>query len=137
MTRAPFVMGKAPEGIARSTEIYDTTIGWRFINPVMKAPIRRRRDPETARMSPRVSGVARRSGRLRIRSQQRAGAAIASGYFAENHPVSVPGGRRTLSVDKDEHRAGNTLEDCQNEPIVRNPDGDAGMHPASMTVRRR
>ena len=37
MTRAPFVMGKAPEAFARSAEIYDTTIGWRFINPLMKA----------------------------------------------------------------------------------------------------
>ena len=93
MTRAPFVMGKAPEAFSRSAEIYDTTIGWRFINPLMKAQYGVDAMPETGENVAEEFQVSRADqDAFAIRSQQRAGAAIASGYFAEEiTPVSVPG----------------------------------------------
>ena len=66
MTRAPFVMGKAPEAFARSAEIYDTTIGWRFINPLDEGAIWRRCDAGDRRERRRgIPGVARRPGCVR------------------------------------------------------------------------
>ena len=95
MTRAPFVMGKAPEAFSRSAEIYDTTIGWRFINPLMKAQYGVDAMPETGENVAEEFQVSRADqDAFAIRSQQRAGKAIASGYFAEEiAPVSVPGGK--------------------------------------------
>ena len=126
MTRAPFVMGKAPEAFARSAEIYDTTIGWRFINPLMKAQYGVDAMPETGENVAEEFQVSRADqDAFAIRSQQRAGAAIASGYFAEEiTPVSVPGGKAgPITVDKDEHpRPETTLEGLTKlKPIVRNP----------------
>ena len=126
MTRAPFVMGKAPEAFARSAEIYDTTIGWRFINPLMKAQYGVDAMPETGENVAEEFQVSRADqDAMAIRSQQRAGAAIASGYFAEEiTPVSVPGGKAgPVIVDKDEHpRPETTLEGLTKlKPIVRNP----------------
>ena len=84
MTRAPFVMGKAPEAFSRSAEIFDTTIGWRFINPLMKAQYGVDAMPETGENVAEEFQVSRADqDAFAIRSQQRAGAAIASGYFAE------------------------------------------------------
>jgi 3-oxoadipyl-CoA thiolase len=106
MTRAPFVMGKAPEAFARSAEISDTTLGWRFINPLMKAQYGVDAMPETGENVAEEFQVSRADqDAFAIRSQQRAGAAIASGYFAEEiTPVSVPGGKAgPIIVDKDEH----------------------------------
>src|SRR5258706_485284 len=105
MTRAPFVMGKAPEAFSRSAEIYDTTIGWRFINPLMKAQYGVDAMPETGENVAEEFQVSRTDqDAFAIRSQQRAGQAIASGYFAEEiTPVSAPGGKAgPVSVDKDE-----------------------------------
>jgi acetyl-CoA acetyltransferase len=65
MTRAPFVMGKAPEAFSRSADIFDTTIGWRFINPLMKAQYGVDAMPETRKRRRGIPGVARRSGRIR------------------------------------------------------------------------
>ena len=126
MTRAPFVMGKAPEAFARSADIYDTTIGWRFINPLMKAQYGVDAMPETGENVAEEFQVSRADqDAMAIRSQQRAGAAIASGYFAEEiTPVSVPGGKAgPVIVDKDEHpRPETTLENLAKlKPIVRNP----------------
>ncbi len=126
MTRAPFVMGKAPEAFARSAEIYDTTIGWRFINPLMKAQYGVDAMPETGENVAEEFQVSRTDqDAFAIRSQQRAGAAIASGYFAEEiTPISVPGGKAgPITVDKDEHpRPETTLEGLAKlKPIVRNP----------------
>src|SRR5205809_2425445 len=126
MTRAPFVMGKAPEAFARSAEIYDTTIGWRFINPLMKAQYGVDAMPETGENVAEEFQVSRADqDAFAIRSQQRAGAAIASGYFAEEITlVSVPGGKAgPITVDKDEHpRPETTLEGLAKlKPIVRNP----------------
>src|SRR6266852_9628258 len=126
MTRAPFVMGKAPEAFARSAEMFDTTIGWRFVNPVMKAQYGVDSMPETGENVAEEFQVSRADqDAFAIRSQQRAGQAIASGYFAEEiTPVSVPGGKAgPISVDKDEHpRPETTLEGLSKlKPIVRNP----------------
>ena len=126
MTRAPFVMGKAPEAFSRSAEIYDTTIGWRFINPLMKAQYGVDAMPETGENVAEEFQVSRADqDAFAIRSQQRAGQAIASGYFAEEiTAVMVPGGKAgPISVDKDEHpRPETTLEGLTKlKPIVRNP----------------
>ena len=126
MTRAPFVMGKAAEAFSRSAEIFDTTIGWRFINPLMKAQYGVDAMPETGENVAEEFQVSRADqDAFAIRSQQRAGKAIAAGYFAEEiTPVSVPGGKAgPITVDKDEHpRPETTLEGLAKlRPIVRNP----------------
>jgi 3-oxoadipyl-CoA thiolase len=114
MTRAPFVMGKAHEAFQRSTDICDTTIGWRFINPLMKAQYGVDSMPETGENVAEEFQVARRDqDAFALRSQQRAGKAIASGYFAaEIVPVEAPGGKAgPIVVDADEHpRPDTTLE---------------------------
>jgi 3-oxoadipyl-CoA thiolase len=114
MTRAPFVMGKAQEAFQRTNEIFDTTIGWRFINPVMKAQYGVDAMPETGENVAEEFQVARKDqDAFAFRSQQRAGQAIASGYFAEEIvPVQAPGGKAgPIVVDKDEHpRPDTTLE---------------------------
>ena len=113
MTRAPFVMGKAPEAFARSAEIYDTTIGWRFINPLMKAQYGVDAMPETGE-NVAEEFRSRAPTRTRWRSaRSSARARRCAGYFAEEiTPVSVPGGKAgPIVVDKDEHpRPETTLE---------------------------
>src|SRR6476646_7024414 len=126
MTRAPFVMGKAQEAFSRSAETFDTTIGWRFINPLMKAQYGVDSMPETGENVAEEFQVSRADqDAFAIRSQQRAGKAIASGYFAEEiTPISVPGGKAgPVTVDKDEHpRPETTIEGLTKlKPIVRNP----------------
>src|SRR5438105_9109399 len=126
MTRAPFVMGKASEAFSRSAEIFDTTIGWRFINPLLKAQYGVDAMPETGETVAEESQASRADqDGFAIRSQQRAGAAIASGYFAEEiTPVSAPGDKAgPVTVDKDEHpRPETTIEGLAKlKPIVRNP----------------
>jgi 3-oxoadipyl-CoA thiolase len=112
MTRAPFVMGKATEAFARTAEVFDTTIGWRFINPLMKAQYGVDAMGETAENVAEDYQVARQEqDALALRSQQRAGKA--SSYFAEEIvAVEVPGGKTgPVMVDKDEHpRPETTLE---------------------------
>ncbi|MDU3133062.1 MAG: beta-ketoacyl synthase N-terminal-like domain-containing protein, partial [Bradyrhizobium sp.] len=103
MTRAPFVQGKATEAFSRSAEIFDTTIGWRFINPLIKQQYGVDSMPETGENVAEEFQVSRADqDAFAIRSQQRAGQAIASGYFAaEITPVSVPGGKAgPITVDK-------------------------------------
>ncbi len=124
MTRAPFVTGKASEPFQRTVETYDTTIGWRFINPLMKQQYGVNSMPETGENVAQEFQVSRADqDAFAIRSQQRAGQAIASGYFAEEiAPVSVAGGRAgPIVVDKDEHpRPETTIEGLAKlKPIVR------------------
>ncbi|HEX4407810.1 MAG TPA: 3-oxoadipyl-CoA thiolase [Xanthobacteraceae bacterium] len=126
MTRAPFVMGKAGEAFSRSAEIYDTTLGWRFINPLMKAQYGVDSMAETAENVAEEFQVARKDqDAFALRSQQRAAAAIATGYFKkEIVPVAAPGGKAgPIVVDEDEHpRCDTTIETLQKlKPIVRNP----------------
>jgi 3-oxoadipyl-CoA thiolase len=126
MSRAPFVMGKAGEAFQRSNEIFDTTIGWRFINPLMKQQYGVDQMPETAENVAEEFQVARRDqDAFAWRSQQRAGKAMASGYFKDEiAPVEAPGGKAgPIVVDKDEHpRPDTTLEGLAKlKPFVRNP----------------
>jgi 3-oxoadipyl-CoA thiolase len=126
MTRAPFVMGKAGEAFSRSAEVYDTTLGWRFINPLMKAQYGVDAMAETGENVAEEFQVSRQDqDAFALRSQQRAGNAIATGYFAkEIVPVQAPGGKAgPVVVTEDEHpRPDTTLENLQKlKPIVRNP----------------
>ena len=126
MTRAPMVMGKASEAFSRSVEIHDTTIGWRFINPLLKAQYGVDSMPETAENVAEEFQVARGDqDAFALRSQQRAAKAATSGYFAEEIvPVQAPGGKAgPITVDKDEHiRPDTTLDNLAKlKPIVRNP----------------
>ena len=100
MTRSPFVMGKATEAFQRSNEIYDTTIGWRFVNPVMKAQYGVDAMPETGENVAAECQISRQDqDAFAFRSQQRAGQAIASGYFAEEI-VAGRGARRQGRADR-------------------------------------
>ena len=114
MTRAPLVMGKATEAFSRSAEMFDTTIGWRFINPLMKAQYGVDAMGETGENVAEDYQVARQDqDALALRSQQRAGKAASQGYFAEEIvAVEVPGGKAgPIMVDKDEHpRPETTME---------------------------
>jgi 3-oxoadipyl-CoA thiolase len=114
MTRAPLVMGKAGEAFQRSAELFDTTIGWRFINPLMKAQYGVDSMGETGENVATDYQVARQDqDALALRSQQRAGKAMADGYFAEEIvAVEAPGGKAgPIVVDKDEHpRPQTTME---------------------------
>jgi 3-oxoadipyl-CoA thiolase len=114
MTRAPLVMGKAHEAFQRSAAIEDTTIGWRFINPLMKKQYGVDAMPETAENVAEDYQIGRKDqDAFALRSQQRAAKAQASGFFDEEiEPVIVPGGKAgPTTVNKDEHiRADTTLE---------------------------
>jgi 3-oxoadipyl-CoA thiolase len=126
MSRAPFVMGKAGEAFSRAAEMHDTTIGWRFINPLMKQQYGVDQMPETAENVAEEFQVARKDqDAFAWRSQQRTGRAQAAGFFvAEIAPVEVPGGKAgPVVVDKDEHpRPETTLEGLGKlKPFVRNP----------------
>jgi 3-oxoadipyl-CoA thiolase len=113
MSRAPFVMGKAPEAFSRNAEIYDTTIGWRFVNPVLKKQYGIDSMPETGENVAEEFQVSRDDqDKFALRSQQRAVAAQKSGFFdAEIVPVEIPGKNGATLVTKDEHpRADTTLE---------------------------
>jgi 3-oxoadipyl-CoA thiolase len=107
-------MPKATEAFTRSNEVYDTTIGWRFVNPRMQKQYGTDQMPETAENVADDFQVQRADqDAFALRSQQRAGKAIASGFFAEEIvPVEAPGGRAgPITVDKDEHpRPDTTIE---------------------------
>lgn len=113
MSRSPFVTGKAAAPFDRSTETYDTTLGWRFVNPRMRAMYGTDSMPETGENVARDYGVDRAAqDGFALRSQMRAARAKANGYFAEEIvPVEVIGKKGTTIVEEDEHpRADTTLE---------------------------
>ncbi len=113
MSRAPFVVPKADSAFARASSIEDTTMGWRLVNPKMKALHGTDSMPETAENVAAESGIARADqDAFALRSQQRAAAAKARGRLArEIAPVRVPGRKGEVVVDADEHpRAETTLE---------------------------
>ncbi|SOD89146.1 3-oxoadipyl-CoA thiolase [Caenispirillum bisanense] len=120
MSRAPFVMPKAETAFSRTAEIYDTTIGWRFVNPRMKAEFGIDSMPETAENVAADFGISRADqDAFAVRSQQRAGAAMASGRFAEEIvPVTIPRRKgEPVVVDTDEHpRPETTLEQLARLP---------------------
>ena len=125
MTRAPYVMGKATEAFSRSGEIFDTTLGWRLINPLMKKQYGVDSMAETAENVAQDFQVERKDqDAFALRSQQRAAAAISKGYFAkEIVPVEIPAKAGPIVVKEDEHpRPDTTIENLQKlKPIVREP----------------
>jgi 3-oxoadipyl-CoA thiolase len=124
MTRAPFVMGKAERAFQRTAEIYDTTIGWRFVNAQMKALYGVDSMPETAENVAEEFKISREDqDAFAFRSQQRAARAQQAGVFAEQIvPVTVPQAKgAALIVDRDEQpRPDTTLEGLAKlKPAVR------------------
>ncbi len=127
MTRAPLVMGKAETAFQRSADVYDTTIGWRFVNPRMKTLYGLDSMPETAQTVADEHGVSREDqDAFAVRSQQRAAAAEARGVFeAEIVPVEVKDRRGAVArVVKDEHpRPDTTAEALAKLRGIVRPDG--------------
>jgi acetyl-CoA acyltransferase len=113
MSRAPFVMGKADTAFSRNAEIYDTTIGWRFVNPLMKAQYGIDSMPETAENVAEDFQISREDqDRFALRSQAKASAAQANGRLArEITPVTIPQRKGdAVVVDRDEHPRETTLD---------------------------
>jgi len=113
MSRAPFVMGKAESAFSRSAELFDTTIGWRFVNPLMRQQYGVDSMPETAENVAAEFNVSRADqDAMALRSQQRAAAAQANGRLArEIVPVTIPQRKGApLVVDADEHPRATSLE---------------------------
>src|SRR5690348_3947923 len=114
MTRAPFVQGKATEAFSRTAEVFDTTIGWRFVNPLMKKQYGVDSMPETGENVAEDFQVTRADqDAFALRSQQKTGKAIAAGFFkGEIVPVEITGRKGDVAkVDADEHpRPDTTLE---------------------------
>jgi len=106
MSRAPFVMGKATEAFSRNAEVFDTTLGWRFVNPLMQKQYGIDSMPETGENVAEQFGISREDqDAFAWRSQQKAGAAMASGRLAEEI-VSVTILQRKgdpVLVEQDEH----------------------------------
>ena len=127
MSRAPFVMGKAETAFARTAKIEDTTIGWRFVNPLMKAKYGIDSMPETAENVAQEFQVSRADqDAFAYRSQQRTAAAVEAGRLAEEIvPVSIPQKKGDpVLVDRDEHpRADTTLEALAKLKGVVRPEG--------------
>ena len=126
MSRAPFVMPKATQAFARSTEVHDTTIGWRFVNPVLKAQYGIDSMPETAENVAEEFAVSREDqDAFAARSQARAGAAMASGRLAQEiTPVEIPQRKGDpLRVTADEHPRHDTTAEglARLKPFVRQP----------------
>ena len=126
MTRAPFVMPKADAAFGRNNAVYDTTIGWRFVNPAMKGAFGIDSMPETAQNVADEFQVTREDqDRFAVESQRRAAAAQASGRFdAEIVTVHVPQRKGdAIAVTRDEHPRETSMEALAKlRPIVR-PDG--------------
>jgi 3-oxoadipyl-CoA thiolase len=126
MSRAPFVQGKATEAFSRTARIEDTTIGWRFVNPLMKARYGVDSMPETAENVAQEFGVSRADqDAFALRSQQRAAAAIAGGRMAEEIvPVGVAQKKgEPVAVATDEHPRATTLEALAKLKGIVRPDG--------------
>lgn len=118
MTRAPFVMGKASGAFGRDQKLEDTTMGWRFVNPALDALYGTETMPRTGENVASEFGITRDDqDAFALRSQQRAAAAQAKGFFEDEIvAVTVPGKTRgeTEQVSCDEHpRADTTLEQLQ------------------------
>jgi 3-oxoadipyl-CoA thiolase len=113
MSRAPYVMSKGAMPFARDVQMFDTTIGWRFVNPALKQAYGTDSMPETGENVAADFGISREDqDRFALRSQQRALSAQAAGFFApEIVPVSVPGKRgQATVVSSDEHPRETSLD---------------------------
>ncbi len=126
MTRAPFVQGKADSAFSRTAQIFDTTIGWRFVNAQMKARYGTDSMPETAENVADDFKISREDqDKFALRSQTKALAAQQNGRLArEIAPVVIPQAKgEAITVDKDEHPRATTIESLAKlKPIVR-PNG--------------
>ena len=122
MSRAPFVMPKMDSAFGRKNAVYDTTIGWRFINPLMKQLYGVDSMPETAENVAQQFGIERQAqDRMALRSQENAVRAQGEGFFdAEITPVSIPQKKGdALLVARDEHPRSTSLEALAKlKPIV-------------------
>ena len=121
MSRAPFVQPKAPRAFARTAELHDTTIGWRFVNPEMQRCYGSDPMPRTAQNVADDYGISRDDqDAFALRSQARAAAARQSGRLArEIVPVRVPQGRGEAAVvDQDEHPRATSLEQLAALPAL-------------------
>jgi len=120
MSRAPFVMPKSDSAFGRNAEIFDTTIGWRFVNPAMKQKYGTDSMPETGENVAADFNVSRADqDKFALRSQQRTAAAYARGFFdAELIPVEIPQRKaKPIVVSRDEHpRPETTLEQLTKLP---------------------
>jgi acetyl-CoA acyltransferase len=127
MTRAPFVMGKADSAFSRAAKIEDTTIGWRFVNPLLKAKYGIDSMPETAENVAREFGIGRADqDAFALRSQQRWARAHAAGLFRDEIvPVTIHGRKGESHVfDSDEHpRPDTTIEALARLKPVVTPEG--------------
>jgi acetyl-CoA C-acetyltransferase len=126
MTRAPFVQGKSAEAFGRHAEIYDTTIGWRFVNPLMKKMYGVDSMPETAENVADDYKIEREAqDRMALASQLKAVAAQKAGYFdAEITPVTVAQKKGDpIVVAKDEHPRETSMEALAKLKGVVRPDG--------------
>ena len=126
MSRAPFVMPKAENAFSRTNALYDTTIGWRFVNGVMKEQYGVDSMPETAENVATDFKIEREAqDRMALASQLKAVAAQKSGFFdAEITPVTIPRKKGdTIVVAKDEHPRETSLEALANLKGVVKPDG--------------
>ncbi len=125
MSRAPFVMGKAESGYSRNMKLEDTTIGWRFVNPLMKSQYGVDSMPETADNVADDYQVSRADqDAFALRSQHKAAAAQAAGFFAEEIvPVRIAHKKGETVVEHDEHlRPETTLEALARLKPVNGPD---------------
>ncbi|MBD8772816.1 3-oxoadipyl-CoA thiolase [Pseudomonas fluorescens] len=124
MSRAPFVMGKADAAFSRTMKLEDTTIGWRFINPLMKAQYGVDAMPQTADNVADDYNVSRADqDAFALRSQQRTAAAQAAGFFAEEIvPVRVAHKKGETLVEHDEHPRDTTLDALARLKPVNGPD---------------
>ncbi|WP_174245669.1 MULTISPECIES: 3-oxoadipyl-CoA thiolase [unclassified Pseudomonas] len=124
MSRAPFVMGKADAAFSRNMKLEDTTIGWRFINPLMKAQYGVDAMPQTADNVADDYNVSRADqDAFALRSQQRTAAAQAAGFFAEEIvAVRVAHKKGETVVEHDEHPRDTTLEALAKLKPVNGPD---------------
>ena len=124
MSRAPFVMGKADAAFSRNMKLEDTTIGWRFINPLMKEQYGVDAMPQTADNVADDYHVSRADqDAFALRSQQRTAAAQAAGFFAEEIvPVRVAHKKGETVVAQDEHPRDTTLEALAKLKPVNGPD---------------
>ncbi|MPT50996.1 MULTISPECIES: 3-oxoadipyl-CoA thiolase [Delftia] len=126
MSRAPFVMPKAESAFSRSNAVYDTTIGWRFVNKLMKQQYGVDSMPETAENVADDFKIEREAqDRMALASQQKAAAAIAAGYLAkEIVPVSIAQKKGdAIVVSQDEHPRATTIEALAKLKGVVRPDG--------------
>lgn len=134
MSRAPFVMPKATRAFARNNTVYDTTIGWRFVNPMMKQLYGTDSMPETAENVATDYKVSRTDqDAFALRSQNKAAAAQKNGRLAkEIVPVSIPQRKGDpLIVDRDEHPRETSIEALAKLKGIVRPDGTVSAGNAS------